>query len=190
MVFKYVEGSVHGRFQPLHNDHMEYILAAKAECQYLWIGITQYNVRKLDKSPEDVHRQVAENNPLTYAERVQLISEALLDAGLARSNFGFVPFPIEVPDLLPDFVPRTVPCFTTVYDEWNRRKVERLRNLGYEVIVLWERDRKRVVGNQVRESIRVGKNDWIRMVPAATVSAVSRWELRRRLVDLHELGDS
>lgn len=37
-------GVVHGRFQPLHLKHMEYILAAKMRCQKLYIGITNPTV--------------------------------------------------------------------------------------------------------------------------------------------------
>lgn len=33
-------GVVHGRFQPLHLKHMEYILAAKVRCRKLYIGVT------------------------------------------------------------------------------------------------------------------------------------------------------
>ena len=42
----YEQGSVHGRFQPPHNGHLEYILAAKVQVKFLWIGIARYDIRE------------------------------------------------------------------------------------------------------------------------------------------------
>jgi|GEM_PF-3973487 len=36
---------IHGRFQALHNDHLKYLLAGKACCRHLTVGITK--VRRL-----------------------------------------------------------------------------------------------------------------------------------------------
>ena len=35
-------GVIHGRFQGLHNGHMEYLLTAKKRCDFLVIGITNF----------------------------------------------------------------------------------------------------------------------------------------------------
>src|SRR5437763_1227629 len=126
----YDEGSVHGRFQILHNEHLEYILGAKERCRYLWIGLTQFDIRNLAPSPA-LHRQMAVNNPLTFAERVEMITDALVMSGIDRDEFGFVPFPIENWQRLPDFLPLAVPCFTTICDEWNEEKIRRLEGIGY-----------------------------------------------------------
>ena len=32
--------SEHGRFQVLHNDHFKYLMAGKAQCRHLVVGIT------------------------------------------------------------------------------------------------------------------------------------------------------
>jgi len=37
-------GSIHGRFQPFHNEHLDYVLRALDRCDFLWIGITQYDI--------------------------------------------------------------------------------------------------------------------------------------------------
>src|SRR5271169_4771736 len=86
------EASVHGRFQPLHNDHVEYIMEAKKRCEYLWIGITKYDVDQLN--PLGRHRERPEANPLTFFERIKIIKEALIDFDISPANFGFLPFPI------------------------------------------------------------------------------------------------
>ena len=35
-------GMIHGRFQPFHNGHLEYMVAAAARCTRLAVGITRY----------------------------------------------------------------------------------------------------------------------------------------------------
>src|SRR5260370_2605555 len=104
-------GCVHGRFQPFHNDHLEYVLAAKDRCEFLWIGITKYDVTPAELSPLARHRERPENNPLTYFERINVIADALLESHVERRTFGFVPFPIETPQRLPAFMPISIPCF-------------------------------------------------------------------------------
>jgi len=179
-------GSAHGRFQPLHKGHMEYLIAAKRQCDFLWIGITQVDIRSLLASPAAPHRELPQDNPLTYFERVRIISEALSDQGVGESEFGILPFPIETPDVLGDFLPTDIPVFTTIYDEWNRHKVKALTEAGYRVIILWERDHKQYRGSQVRAKILEGADTWRDMVPRATERAVSAYNLRQRLINLRQ----
>lgn len=183
------EGSVHGRFQLLHNDHLEYILSAKKLCDFLWVGITQYAVTPEHMNPLGRHRERPEANPLTYFERVQIIREALGDCGVSREVYDFVPFPIETPSALPAFLPRHVVCFTTICEEWNREKIRVLESNGYSVHVLWERVPKGIQGTDVRESIARGDSAWKEMVPSASVRAVERLDLRNRLRSLLSGGN-
>ena len=176
-----VVASAHGRFQPLHKGHMEYLLAAKAECDFLWIGITQYNIRSLLDNPVDHRRTRPQDNPLTYFERVQLIMDALVEEGVRREEFGTLPFPIEAPEQLSDFLSTDLVVFTTVYDDWNRHKIRVLEAAGYEVRVLWEREHKEYRGSEVRHGIRHGGTDWHDLVPAATIRAADRLGLHERL---------
>ncbi len=175
-------GSAHGRFQPLHNGHLEYLLAAKRRCEFLWIGITQFNVKALAESPADRHRESPSENPLTYFERVELIIEAMVSEGVGLTTFGLLPFPIETPDVLHDFLPTTIPIFTTVYEDWNRYKIEVLRSRGYDVRVLWEREKKVYEGVEVRHRICIGDSSWRELVPPATVRAVEKYKIRERLL--------
>jgi len=183
-------GSVHGRFQPFHNEHMDYVLAARAKCDFLWVGITKYDITPSEFTPLGRHRERPENNPLTYFERVSIIMESLIEAGVEKGSFGFVPFPIETPQRLAEFLPLSVPCFTTVCEDWNREKIRLLRGYGYNVIVLWERTKKLVTGGAIREDIISGGSAWRSMVPAATIRAVERLELRDRLIKIRSLSPS
>jgi nicotinamide mononucleotide adenylyltransferase len=180
-------GSVHGRFQPFLNDHLDYALAAKRECRFLWIGITKYDNTPIDATPLGLPRELPEHNPLTYFERINIIAEALVEAGVSRDSFSFVPFPIETPKRLPLFMPRSIPCFTTIREDWNRKKIQVLKEVGYEVIVLWERLEKTITGGRIRDDIVAGGMDWKKIVPPATQRAVCSLNLRERLRSLREI---
>ena len=179
-------GSVHGRFQPFHNDHLEYVLAAKQECEFLWVGITKYDVTSIEASPLGRARERPDHNPLTYFERINIIAEALVDVRVPRASFAFVPFPIETPNRLSAFLPTTIPCFTTIREDWNREKIKVLEAYGYQVIVLWERSEKNISGGTIRQDILNGGTQWKEMVPHATAKAVERLNLRERLTRLRE----
>ena len=51
-------GVVHGRFQPLHLKHMEYILAAKMRCRKLYIGITNPDNLHTRESVHDIRLRI------------------------------------------------------------------------------------------------------------------------------------
>lgn len=131
-------GIIHGRFQIFHNGHLEYALQAKAACDYLIVRITNPDIG-LTKD-DDVHlaRSKAENNPFTYYERLLMIREALVGVGIKRTDFEIVPFPINYPDLLANYIPKEGIHFTRVYEEWNRKKIQLLETQGYKVMVLHE----------------------------------------------------
>jgi nicotinamide mononucleotide adenylyltransferase len=181
------EASAHGRFQPFHNEHLEYVLAAQSLCDFLWIGITKYDVTSADLNPLGAVRERPENNPLTFFERVHIIRESLIDAGVPGAAFGFVPFPIETPRRLHSFMATSVLCYTTICEQWNRDKIDVLKAHGYNVCVLWERAKK-VTGAAVRNDIIEGGSAWRSLVPAATVRAVAQLDLRNRLLELSRLG--
>lgn len=183
------EGSVHGRFQPFHNGHLEYVLESQRRCSFLWIGITKYDIDTSELSPLGRSREKPENNPLTYHERLVMISEALVAQGIRREVFSFIPFPIEKPAKLPQFLPVSIPCFTTIYEEWNREKIQVLKSHGYEVIVLWERERKEISGGEIRDDMIRGGRRWKAMVPATTAELAQEFGLQKRLKKLRESAE-
>jgi nicotinamide mononucleotide adenylyltransferase len=180
--------SVHGRFQPFHNEHLEYVLAAKERADFLWIGITKFDINPSEFTPLGRPRERPENNPLTYFERVGMIAAALKESGLGTDSFGFVPFPIETPQRLGAFMPTTVPCLTTICEAWNREKISILRHYGYSVTVLWERSVKLITGGAIREDIINGGSAWELLVPPATVGAIKQLGLRDRLLKLRSVA--
>jgi cytidyltransferase-like protein len=177
-------GSIHGRFQPFHNGHLEYLQAALAMCEHLYLGITQFRRRRLVQvigEPTALHRASPESNPLTYFERVIIMQAVLEEQGVTRDRYTIMPFPLEEPEDLPDFLPISVPVFTTVYDAWNERKISELSESGYTVHTLWTRNEKAIAGHRIRQMMVNGDPAWKRMVPSSTVEHLEGFEIPQRL---------
>lgn len=176
--------SVHGRFQPPHLEHLEYILTAFQEADYLFVGITQFRRAHLEQiEGANPHRNMRESNPLTYYERSELLSIALRDRGIGPDRYRIIPFPIERPSELTDYLPTSVPIFSTRVDDWNDRKAELLRSQGYTVRILFNRDSKNISGSDIRRLIAAGDDEWTRLVPTSTVSYLKSLDLADRIRD-------
>ena len=166
-------GCVHGRFQPFHDGHLEYVLRARQRCERLVIGITAADsaaVREEDASP---HRHEPASNPFTYFERLQMIRDTLLAEGLKTRNFTIVPFPIHDPGLIGHYVPEGTTHFVRVYSRWEEEKVLRLRDAGFPVEVLDPGEEKKVSGTEVRCLMREGL-PWEHLVPGGAAEIVRR----------------
>ena len=155
-------GVITGRFQGLHLGHMEYLLAGKARCEYLIIGITNYLCNEKDDriSKMDSHRLNKNANPFTYFERMEMIRLAMLENKISESEFTIVPFPIEHPNLISNFAPKDATYYITIYDNWGKEKLKMLKDLGLNVQVMWERslEEKPISGGLVRKKISLGED--------------------------------
>lgn len=174
--------SVHGRFQPPHLDHLEYMLAALARTKHCIVGITQPNVGQLTDCPEDPHRSEERSNPLSYEERCVAITNMLVAEGVQTERFSFVRFPIEDPLVLTQYIDVSVLCFTTIRDEWNVVKVDRLKSLGYDVHVLWDRrGQAGIQGTEIRRKIAEQDNSWRVAVHPAVIAYMERYGILDRI---------
>jgi nicotinamide mononucleotide adenylyltransferase len=166
------KGSIHGRFQPFHNAHLAYALAALQKVEILYIGLTRVLTNPGIGKEIAPHRLENLSNPLSYYQRVELIKAALGEAGIHPSRVEMGPFPIEEPVRLLEFWPLGLPCFTTIVDRWNVCKIEVLRKSGYEVIVLEQilaKGAKTTSGTEIRRLIRQGDPNWEKFVPRSTI---------------------
>lgn len=178
------EGCIHGRFQPFHNEHLAYALAAAQRCEFLWVGLSRpFPAAQAIEVP--AHRRDTESNPLTYHERHCMVAAALDEAGLARDRFAVVPFPIDNPALLPDYVPPTITVFTTINDDWNRKKAHLLLEAGYRVEILWERE-KGIDSTRVRALAAKRDPAWRDLVPPAVVRYLNSIDFEERLTAGHK----
>ncbi len=180
-------GVIHGRFQVLHNDHLRYLMAGKARCRHLVVGITNPDPSLTVADGADPERHEPNANPLTYFERYVMTRDVLFEAGLSEQEFSIVPFPVNRPDLYGFYVPLDGTFFLTIYDDWGRRKKEMFTSKGLEIEVLWERplDQKGLVAGDIRERMARGE-PWETMLPPSVVEKMHAWDIPERLRRLYD----
>lgn len=166
-------GCVHGRFQPFHDGHLEYVLRARQRCERLIVGITAADATEVRKEAASPHRHEPASNPFTYFERLQMIRDTLLPEGLGPHDFAVVPFPIQEPGLIGNYVPGGTVHFVRVYSRWEEEKTRRLRDEGHLVEVLDPGEGKKVSGTEVRRLMREGL-PWEHLVPRGAAEIIHR----------------
>jgi hypothetical protein len=65
--------------------------------------------------------------------------------------------------------------FLRLFSEWGGTKLERMRESGYEVVVLDEGAEKELSGADVREALRSG-GDWESLVPPGVARVIRSLE--------------
>ena len=177
-------GSVHGRFQGLHLGHEEYLLAAMERSSYLFVGLAMPDPSDLRGRNVAAHRHERTNNPFTFYERDEMVRACLHGGGYCESQFRTYPFPIDDLSSISNYLPRRadLALYITVYDEWGEYKVRVLREIGYDVSVLWRRDpaTKVATGTQLRQHMRQGK-DFSHLVSSGVASVVDDLGLADKL---------
>ena len=176
-------GIITGRFQGLHLGHMEYLLAGAERCGHLIVGVT--NSAPWEEAPAELQgmaRVKQSSNPFTFYERMVMLRDSLTEAGLPRESFDIVPFPIEHPERILNFVPRDAVCYVTIYDQWGEHKRQVLSDLGFRTEVMWVRDdsQRLTSGTEVRRLMAQGL-PWEHLVPPAARRFIREQGLDARL---------
>lgn len=163
---------IHGRFQPFHNGHLEYLRGAAAPSDEVFVGITNPDPQRIKEEPSDPLRHLPESNPFTYVERLLMIEAVAEDEGI---HAHVIPFPVNEPELWPAYVPAGVTQYLRLFSEWGGTKLERMREAGYEVVVLDEGVDKEISGIDVRAALRSG-GEWEALVPPAVARVIRSLE--------------
>jgi nicotinamide-nucleotide adenylyltransferase len=161
-------GMIHGRFQPFHNGHLEYLRGAAERSDEVWIGITNPDPARVQFEESDPRRHLPESNPYSYAERLLMAKAAAGDLRLDPARVHVIPFPVNEPELWPAYVPEDVTQYLRLFSAWGGTKLERLRAAGYEVVILDEGSEKELSGAHVRAAMRAG-DEWASLVPPGVV---------------------
>jgi nicotinamide-nucleotide adenylyltransferase len=170
-----VRGMIHGRFQPFHNGHLEYLKGTAARCGEVFVGITNPDPQRIKPEDSDPVRHLPESNPYTYVERLLMVKAAAGDAGIDVARLHVIPFPVNEPELWPAYVPEDVVQFIRLFSDWGGTKLERLREAGYEVVVLDEGAGKEISGVEVRQAVREG-GDWRSLVPPGVTTVLEGFQ--------------
>lgn len=164
-------GMIHGRFQPFHHGHMEYLSRAAALCHTLVVGITNPDPAVTAAEPEDALRHLPESNPFSYRDRYRMVRDAAAEAGLDLMRIDIVPFPVNDRSLWRHYLPSGATQYIRIFSPWGERKRELLADAGFTVVDLAEGEAKRDSGSQVREALRDGA-EWRRLVPPAVAQVI------------------
>lgn len=183
----YEVGVIHGRFQVLHNDHLRYLLAGKALCRHMVVGITNPDPWSTRPDSADPARSDPLANPLTYYERYRMVQAVLQAQGLGSESLSVVPLPINLPERYRFYVPMDAVFFLSIYDDWGRRKRDYFRSLGLKIHVLWEvpAEEKGISGKTIRKAM-VQDRPWTHLVPPETAALMQKWRVPARLKRLRE----
>jgi nicotinamide-nucleotide adenylyltransferase len=168
-------GMIHGRFQPFHNGHLEYLRGAAERSDEVWVGITNPDPVRVQYEESDPLRHLPESNPYSYAERLLMVEAAGDDLGLDPRAVHVIPFPVNEPELWPVYVPGNVTQYLRLFSSWGGTKLERLRSAGYEVVVLDEGSEKEISGADVRAAMRAGE-EWTSLVPPGVAQVLRALE--------------
>lgn len=172
-------GMVHGRFQPFHHEHFEYILYGVSKSQKCLIGITQPNIGQITDCELLPHRGTSEGNPFSFEERSDMIRLSLLDWGVSEERFEIIKFDVDKSEVAINELRQKygdVVQFVRLFSEWELHKKKLFETAGMKVeIVRSEASQfstKNVTGTLVRELIESERN-WRDFVPLGTKLVVS-----------------
>ena len=159
-------GMVHGRFQPFHKGHLEYVMAALDHCQKLVIALTNPDKTLIKAELLAPHRHLREANPFSLLERIIMIQETLIDEKIPLERIIFISFPINMPDLWEYYITKEVVQFVRVVSPWENEKAERFKRWSSVVNILDSSNFKYtdISATEIRRRIHENSN-WTDLVP-------------------------
>jgi nicotinamide-nucleotide adenylyltransferase len=166
-------GMVHGRFQPFHNGHLDYVLSGIEKCDHCVIGITNPDPSELILETSSSHRHEVEANPYTYFQRYEMVKQSISDMGIDLRKISIVPFHIFHPAQWQSYIPvrEEIVHLVRIFSDWELKKISWLKDYGFEVVVIDEGIQKQVTGTEIRYRIRKHL-EWRSFVPNATARMV------------------
>jgi nicotinamide-nucleotide adenylyltransferase len=104
-----------------------------------------------------------------------MVKAAAADLALEPERVHVIPFPVNEPELWPAYVPEGVTHYLRLFSEWGGTKLERLREAGYEVVILDQGAAKELSGADVRTALREGR-DWESLVSPGVARVIRELE--------------
>ena len=175
-------GVAHGRFQPPHNGHVRYLLAAFVQAEHVLVGIATPKLCTEEEAARTGWPCTAALNPFSFAERKGMITAALNEAGVSPDRYSFVDFPSDYAHV-ESIVPAGATFFMSVTGTGDTKKIEHLKSLGYAVETVMEipEDEEREHSGGVRESAKAGTAEWQSLVPDSVRAYMEEHGLIKKL---------
>ncbi|HKZ85567.1 MAG TPA: adenylyltransferase/cytidyltransferase family protein [Anaerolineae bacterium] len=169
-------GMIHGRYQPFHNGHFEYLVQALGCVKKLIVGITNPDPGYTKQVESDSHRHLPGANPFSYYLRMRMIQNSILSDDKLQERYPDVivtPFPINMPECWKHYILSDAVQIMRILDPWDQEKQKLFQTYGFQVVVL---EGKRVAsGTEIRKDIDSGGKDWRQKVPLGTLEVLERW---------------
>lgn len=166
-----------GRFQPVHNGHMEAIKFACSRCEKLIVVVGS---SQKSYEPED---------PFTVGERIEMVRDAIAGARLdSKCQVLSVP-DIQNNSLWVAHVESLVPPFDSVFS--NNSLVKTLfADAGYKVVPVPMANRREYEGTKIRKLMLEGK-DVSSLVPKEALAVIERIGAAKRMRSIsgHDKSD-
>ena len=175
-------GIAHGRFQPFHLEHLNYVQSIMTRCQVCVVAITSPVPTEQMFEETSSHRHLTKSNPYTFFDRAEMIRRSLLSLSVNTPNFTIVPLHLNDPAQWEQFLPPRDQSvfFVRVFSDWERKKIRLFQDNGYNVEQIDVGYRKCITATDVRFAIKKGDN-WKHLVPKGTCETIEnlvRWEDR------------
>lgn len=163
---KIKHGFIHGRFQPPHNGHIRYIIAALEYSEFVTIGICTPQICTEEEAEKTGYPCTATLNPFTFQERVDMITLALEELEISKDRYTCIPFPSDYLGIAA-ILPKDTVFLMSVTGASDQRKIDFVQGLGYKVETLMnihETDSRERSGI-VRDAAKKHTTLWEEMVP-------------------------
>mgnify|MGYP003307089289 CR=1 FL=1 len=153
---------------------------------------------KIGDTTQGNHKEYPDPNPLNeslysttiydglaaaYFERMECIKYSLIEAGVPQEEFDIVPFPINFPEKIFNYVSTDAKYYMTIYDKWGEEKLKTLKeDLNLDVEVLWKvsLEDKGISASDIRKNIQEGK-EWKEYVPNFVYKYITENNLDKRI---------
>lgn len=169
----YSKACIHGRFQPFHNEHLKYFMQAFEKYNYLYIGITKPDISNISETDflDKMYRDDPENNIFSYEQRCKIIQSSLVESGINKDRFSFLPFDIDQIENIT--LSKDIICVSNIVEIWNEHKLNKLRNAGYQIDILYKDLLiNKMSSTTIRKLIRENDESWKQYVPSGAISII------------------
>lgn len=175
-------GVVHGRFQPPHNGHLRYVLAALLRADHVMIGICTPQICTEEEAERTGYPCAPHQNPFSFDERKGMIAAALAEKGIVPERYSFIPFPSDYHNI-ETIIPQRAVLLMSVTSASDNQKIAFLKQKGFQIetVLALPEESEREKGLHVRESARAGSSDWQNMLPKAVRMYIEKHNLHQKL---------